>query len=517
MLSFRLRGLRGVAYLFLHFIVLSYMGLVALGRWQLDEYVEFYRMRTVDARHYLLDRLTWSPRPISEVLFCSYGWMVNHFHHPLIIPLLSGLWVVFLAAGYLTYWLRRRHASAEDSWPSLLVALTLMALFLAGGHTTEVFYWPAGAVAYIPTLAATLLLFLQVIEGRLDIPQGRLIASSCLIVAAGSSEAGAAFVVCYALIQFFQRVRKVVGRRDQPDLGSFLWYAIPAFVASTVLLAVRLHRFRAPEVGGTAAVAGHPLASILASFKEMVFEIIGRTMLSQTFHANPHPSQWLRSGLRLPLEMLAGSRLTMELLLPMGVALCWSLRRPARRLVLQILDLIAALLLTSFFTLVAANMHFGNSCCERHELLRESWMTMVLTGVAIVLLGWIDENRRQWLSRHRSWSPLLLMLAVISLGCLRPLLHTYRLYPWLEKGAEQNFDSGFRRDDEQMSFSVLPEEGIIREEPIPQGTYTRPPVITGFSYDVYPYYLLGFFDKRTVVIKPLNTAKETASANDLPH
>ncbi len=157
---------RAVAYSFLSFIVLSYMGLIALGRWQLDEYAEFYKMRDQNLTHYLLERLTWSPRPISEVLYCSYGWMVNHFHHQFIVPILSALWVAFLAAGFLTFWRKRRDGSAEDSWPSLLIALTLVSLFLAGGHTTEVFYWPAGAVAYIPTLAATLLLFLQVIEGR---------------------------------------------------------------------------------------------------------------------------------------------------------------------------------------------------------------------------------------------------------------------------------------------------------------------------------------------------------------
>jgi hypothetical protein len=518
-LSSRLsHALRATAYLFLSFIVLSYAGLVALGHWQLDEYVGFHDMRTRSARLYLFDRLTWSPRPFSEALYCSYGWAVNHFHHQFIVPLLGGLWVVFLAAGLLTFWLKRRDKSAEDSWPSLLVALTLMALFLAGGHATEVFYWPAGAVAYLPTLAATLLLFLQVIDGQLDTRQGRFIASICLTVAAGSSEAGATLVLCYAFIQLFQWAREALGKRDRSGLGHFLWFAIPLLVASVVILVVRMNRFHADEVsnvaGGKTANAGHPIVSFVVGLKEMAIEFIGRTMLAQTFHANPHPSQWLHSGLRLPLEMLAGSRLTMEVLLAIGVVLCWCLRRPSRRLVRQILELVAAFLLASFFMIAAAYLHFGTVCCERHELLRESWMVMALTGLAIVFSAWIDEDRRQWLARRSSWAPLLLMLAVVSLGCLGPLLHTYQFYSWLRKIGDNNFDSGFRQGNERMRFSVPPYEGIVTENPIPPGTYNRPPSLPTYSYDVYPYYVLAFFDKQSVVIRDENAPGRVAG--DVP-
>lgn len=498
------RVLRAAAYFFLSFIVLSYLGLIVLGRWQLDEYAEFYHMRTRDAQHYLLERLSWSPRPISETLYCLYGWAVNHFHHQFIVPLLGGLWVLFLVAGFLTSWLRSRHSSEEVLWPSSLVALTLMALFLAGGHLTEVFYWPAGAVAYLPTLAATLLLFLQVIESQLDSRRGRFIAAICLTVAAGSSEAGAAFVLCYAIIQLFQWARKAAQNRGWSG-GPSLWYTVPLLAASVVLLTVRLNRFRVPEAEKTGAAAGHPVVSLLIGFKEMAIEIIGRSMLVQTSQARQHSGQWMHLGLRLSLEMLAGSRLWMEILLLVGVALCWSLRRPTQRLVRQILELITAFLVASLFTITAANMHFGSTCCERHELLRESWTTMVLTGVAIIILSRINEPRRQWLARRCSFAPLLLMLAVVSLGCVGPLLRTYKNYSWLRRVNEQNFDSGFQQDKEQMNFSVLPYEGIIGEEPIPSGAYTRPPAITGFSYGVYPYYLLGFFDKQRVVIHSIDT------------
>ena len=143
-------------------------------------------------------------------------------------------------------------------------------------------------------------------------------------------------------------------------------------------------------------------------------------------------------------------------------------------------------------------------------------MTMVLTGLTIAFLGWIDEDRRQWLLKRIHWSPLPLVLAVVSLGCLGPLFHTYRLYPQLWKANEQNFDSDFRRDKKQMSFSVLPSEGIIIEKPIPLGTYAKPPVLTGFSYEVYPFYLLGFFDKQMITIRPFDGSGNDARSSSSP-
>jgi hypothetical protein len=61
-----------------------------------------------------------------------------------------------------------------------------------------------------------------------------------------------------------------------------------------------------------------------------------------------------------------------------------------------------------------------------------------------------------------------------------------------------------------MDFWVLPSGAILKDDPIPTGTYMRPAAIEGFGYDVYPDYLLGFFDKQRVRIRSLETGVPTA-------
>ena len=74
---------------------------------------------------------------------------------------------MFLAAGLFTYWQERRERKVQAGSVGLQVSLALMASFVSGGVMAEVFYWPAGAVECLPTVAAALLLFLQTLQGRL--------------------------------------------------------------------------------------------------------------------------------------------------------------------------------------------------------------------------------------------------------------------------------------------------------------------------------------------------------------
>src|SRR5205807_8537222 len=64
-------------------VILIHLGLVGLGNWLADEYDDFTRLAS-DGSSFLWNRLTWSPRPLSESLFCAYGWVVNHSHHAMI-------------------------------------------------------------------------------------------------------------------------------------------------------------------------------------------------------------------------------------------------------------------------------------------------------------------------------------------------------------------------------------------------------------------------------------------------
>jgi hypothetical protein len=73
-----------------------------------------------------------------------------------------------------------------------------------------------------------------------------------------------------------------------------------------------------------------------------------------------------------------------------------------------------------------------------------------------------------------------------------------------------NFASGFRATTDQMDFWILPSTGIISEEPISPGLFERGQTDpSGFGYDVYPVYVMDFFHKNRITIRPLCPALPT--------
>jgi hypothetical protein len=99
-------------------VLLLYFGLIGLGQWQGDEYADFDALRT-RGWHFFVDRMQWSPRPISETLLWIYGWTVNQMQQPLTVPFLGLLWAVFIVAGLVTFFQSRRERSGEDNWSTL--------------------------------------------------------------------------------------------------------------------------------------------------------------------------------------------------------------------------------------------------------------------------------------------------------------------------------------------------------------------------------------------------------------
>jgi hypothetical protein len=460
-------------------VVLGYAGLIGLGQWQADEYDDFARLAQ-NGWSALWLRLSWSPRPLSETLFYSYGWIANHLERPLIVPFLGALWLGFVAAGLFTAlqaWQERRDGPA---WPGVLVATSLMASFVAGGGLTEVFYWPAGAVAYLPTLSATLLLFLQVATGRLRTRSGRLLVCGCLLVAAGSSEMGAAFVFAFAVVQALH-LGWIAARRtaDSARRWPVWWWIIPAGLSVAVMVAVaanRLHVLESPTVL-TSDTVGHPVMSLWRASGKLLEEVAG----------------W-RTRSDGPAG-LSGS-LPAELLLAAGIGICWwRVNRPDPETRRQIGATVVALILGALFTLAAAYLHFGAPAGERHETMRRCWIFLSFAGVGILGFSHSGMERLRRLANANVLAPLLLCGAIATLWHARALVREYKAFAPVSRAIEQNYESGFNAGDE-MTYEVPPNRGVLTFAEIKPGTYTLR------SADAeYPVYVLRYFKKQMMVVR----------------
>jgi hypothetical protein len=421
--------------------------------------------------------LQWSPRPFSEPLFLAYGWTVNELRRPLIVPFLLLLWAMFLAAGLFTYWQQRRERKAQARSASLQISLALMASFVSGGAIAEVFYWPAGAVECLPTVAAALLLFLLTVHGKLSTVIGRRLACLCLLIAAGSSEMGAGFVLVYAALQLLGRVTaKRIQPRSEPR-QSILWWLAPAVVALLVLVGLAAYRLRLNErpVEQTPAVAEVPLVSLGA-----------RAVASEMLGLSVRPDG----------RMAVNSRLLSEVLLALGIALCWScLDGLSTRVSRDTGLLAAALLISSVLTIAASELQFHAVCCSRHETVRRCWILMGFAGLAIAIAGarWNETFR----PRTGTWlASVLLCAGVIVIWHTRPVLREYGVYGRIHYALDHNFRSGFASGEEPLNFLLIPAGGIIYQQQVPAGTYslddTPPP---------YVAYVLRFFNKRVMVVR----------------
>ncbi len=454
------------------FVIISYGGLIGIGRWQADEYV--YLTLARQGPSFLLDRLKWSPRPFSEPLFFAYAFAVNHLHRPLIIPFLGMLWLCFLFAALFTVW--QRHRDKSSSWPDLLLSLALIALFLAVGNSTEVFYWPAGAAAYIPTLSATFLLWCQICDSRLSTPSGRVLASACLFLAAGSTEAGAMFVLSFAFITAL-RSGWIRFQHLDSQQRHFWWWVLPTALALAVMIAIRLNRYNVMELLGISKrpMLGRPIESAFFGAALLVKEVFGKQA-----HLLP-----------------------VQILLFIGAALFWSHRdaMPPQR-IRQIVDLTAALLLASFLTIASANYHFGTLCCDRHQFLRQCWIFMSVAAIGRIT-GEIARKRHHASRSFSAFAPFLLCAALLAGWQVQRVFQTYLAYRDVYQIAAANFQSGILPGGAAIQFTNVPPSVTVAipQAHLPPGTYRLDAIPGNSALDVYLTFVMKFFGKDGLVVR----------------
>lgn len=478
------------------FVFALYFGLVPLGQWQADEYDYFGRLRQGVGQCFAI-RLRWSPRPLGESVYLAYGLLANHFQRPLTAWFLGLLWAAFAvcacASAYAISDRQRR------IW-GLLLGLGLATAFLTSGPLFQVFYWPAGAVAYLPTLSATLLLFVQILYGRQWSRQGRLICCLCLLVAALSSEMGAMFTACFGLLQvanaWWFRGRQVEGTGKR-RVGYWL---SPGVIAGVVLLASAIHRLPVAESAFTVGSPQlhHPWSSSIAAGRSLALELVG-------LGSNP-----LHKWSAVPVVLS-------RLLIATGVGLLWASSRArhqhqddgTRR---QIIVITAAFLIASLASLFAAYLHFGSAAGERYETLRRCWILMTYAAIAALIVQ-SGPNSRISQRKASPVGPVLLIAGVLLSWHVSPLLRQYSSYSNMACTTGKNFESGLEPGAAPMVFVLPPTHGVITPAELAPGVYTRSTQAAGYNY---AGYMLDYFGKQSMVVIPNRRCQAGVTGQPVP-
>lgn len=455
-----MRVAAGVACAVLLAVVAAYAALIGAADWRSDEYFILATYRAYGWPYLFTRVLHWSPRPFSETLFFLYGLGVAALGRPAIGALLGALWAGLAAALLASGRWREPGRGAR-----LVLALGVFAAILAGHEIAGVFFWPAGAVAYLPTLAGMALAVFVVLDARAG---GEAVLAGALTLAAVSSEAGAIFAGAFAGLRL--GARATLGPRSPRAL---LWLALPLLVGAGVLLLLARGRAGTFEgIGAASPLLHHPMRALGPAAWDLLAEFAVPPA------KDPHPG----------LDLLARA------LFVAGVWGCW---RPSRRAAPPAAaDLFAAVLaplLAAYGLLVTAYYEFGEVCCDRHATLRQALFVLALAAFAVALHRAVAPP---W--RLRAVAPLLLAAAAAIPAALdgAALRHDFARMPAAVAARRANWAQGLAPGD-AMAFRPPPPMQIVRGFRLPAGSYEAGPDT--------PWPELGimrFFGKRALTVLP---------------
>ncbi len=422
----------GAAVYLAALVVFAYACLLPDGRWQGDEY--FAASLLAEGKwSALLSSLHWAPRPIGQPLGWLYLVVSNTLNRPLATVFLLGLWVG--AVGWIALAGRIGRARHPVSLACIIFALTLL-LCKPG----EMFYWPAGAAAYLPCwagLAGVTILLRSQLPSGLAVMASLLLAVLCLEVGAVAALIFTGLTAAWA----------VFDGRWRPLLP----LVPPAVCAGLVCLLVVSGRMQpmAETMDPSSGLAGNWLASLSAAvpaFARELFGIAGLPML-----------------LALPAKMLLLACVPARAR-PGAPAVFWA----------------AALLMAAFSSEVLAYHQFGTQCCERHITQRHAMVVLALVGLAGLRpsLGGLAERVR----------PAALAVLLAGLLCLRvpALAADWRLMPEVLAARQENWESG-RMPGDAMTMRLAPQGQITNYDTLPLGSFNRGSKV--------PWFALGLLNR----------------------
>jgi hypothetical protein len=461
-------------------IIALHFGLVDLGQWAIDEFSVINSYGDYGWTAFVHRLIGWSPRPISELLIWGYACLVDWIHKPLIGAFLGLVWLTLISAPLISF-LQIRNMFFKDSRGSLvflsLFAFTPIALFLLGHSPGQLFYWPVGAAAYLTTLSAITLCFLQLVFNLTENDVGRVITSLSLIIAAGSSETGAFFVVAFSCLY-------LAGMAVDAFRGSFFrrnifWWLIPALVGIGVFVLLVQNRVQNQD-------------PLFATRQYHNFPLSLKAALGQTL------KEYLVAGQRLSTRsVLLG--LLLKACFFLAIRYCWLSGgiKVHRRLVLIVFAI--SLIATTYFSVAACYYGFGGPSNDRHHELRQCLVVLLIATVGLLSCNSHatirDMQKLEWLGATFVFSTIVLVVP----QRISALKHDYRNYSACIENRNSSWNSGLSDGNTMIWFS--PPKGQVANTYITgPGMYS----LKSKSPD-YAVAMMHFFQKEGLEIRPYST------------
>jgi hypothetical protein len=468
--SSRTNGFARTAIVLSSFVVVAHAGLIPIGHWQPDEYLQLAMFRESSFASTVGELLQWTPRPVHVLLVGLYASIVERSGMPLVGPTLALAWTAALAGIYVSARTSRRNP--------LACAMGVLAMLLLVGRPGEVFYWPVGVSAYLPTVVGLTCASLLLLRDRL-LPRHAVGLALSLTVAAASSEMGAAFVLLYAI---FHQLVSTLDRDGTDRLSSWAWL-VPGMLALVEIVIFASHRAATgSEVMQSEATT---LAAVWPSLQAALPTFLWETAA---------------------LPMLPGNTTDLLLGLPLKLALFLGLRPgpgspaiPARRRN-EAWVRACALLATCFLSLFFAYSQFGLVCCPRHGATRQIMIFLAIASIASVC----PTRRPAWIATSRGRAALLLLpLAVLTARRSGQLLHDYKVYSEAREARASTWSSGHDPRSSFMRYVNGPRTKVINYWRLEPGIYRLDDRQSPTSSEAWhSRAVLRFFEKSELRVDP---------------
>ena len=461
-------------------VLLAHAAIIPLGTWHPDEFFLFALYREVGLRALYNLIFHLNARPLVEPLIYLYWRLTEAFHRPLIPEALAFAWTLLWTACLVPAWLAPAGGAGRAA--RLVFALSLLALFIVGHDSGELFYWPLGGITYLPMLAAMSLHVFLILDGRTATPAGRAGTVGVLVAVASCMQTGLLYAALFSVL--WAAAEGLRWRRGQAlrGAGRVLLCAAPAayaaFLLGLILAGQRLTLLEMPV--SPASYRHHLLASLGAAVSQF-----GRELVSLQGDG--------------PIWHDAGLGLATKLLFFAAVRLLWCrLPRPATYRPAEPMLAAVAFLAASYLTIASAYYQFGWLCCERHQGSRQC---MIFLSLALVAVWSVRLRPRRPAAPVALQAGPVLLAASVALASIdrMPALRAEAAIATAARRAHaETWASGMRKDATGMTWFRTPLHRVVT------GDWQPAPGRYHLSAD-QPWYLEGifkYFDKRDLLVVP---------------